>query len=418
MARRKRACPVRNQQRTPEKACPLHEQIQSGRSLFEFVKFEFERAGATFTQEGLSFELLQLLQDVKLVERPVTQHNRGRAPLGLCQQTLPQLLVHVRRRFNLRLSEDALSTFPWQQLHSMLGDGCLCKMFYTYQVFLCVGGSRWLQLTGYWKARDTRDHTEGVGVVKSKPWTPSEIIIKRPILHAAKFAARAGLPHGSPLRKIIQQEGADEAGANRLIWWILSPRFHHLDVPPPVDASVAPLPQRAKRQRGKRKHKGQQPPNEDQERAAKHRKIAPAVKHVPSLQREVLFEALMEPVLHMLKKTPAVNFQELLSKHSPSHRALLILKVFEQKNQRLGDHALPSICGLRCSCHTRRPKAKVSKETRARSGNLFQCTGGYGSTKLTDIYLPTYLNLPTYLPTYLQYPYTYTYTYTYTYLPD
>eukprot|EP00435_Cladocopium_sp_Y103_P043193 s420_g12.t1 len=374
MARKKRTGPPGKQHGRPVQAkpCPLHEQIQSGRSLSEFVKLEFERGGATFNQEGLSSELLQLLQDVKLVERPGTQHNPGRAPLGLCQQTLPQLLAHVRRRFNLRLAEDVLSTVQWQQLHSILGDRCLCNMFYTYQVFLCVGGSRWLQLTGYWKATNP---TEGVGVVKSKPWTPSEIIIKRHILHVAKFTARAGLPHSSPLRKIILKEGADEAGAKRFIWWILSPKFHHLDVPPPLDASVAPLPQRAKRQRGKRKHKGQQPPNEDQERAAKHTKIAPAEKHVPSLQREVLFEALMEPVLHMLKKTPSVNFQELLSKHSPSHRALLILKVFEQKNQRLGDHALPSICGLRCSCHSRRPKAKVSKETRARSGNLFQCTG-------------------------------------------
>ena len=234
-------------------------------------------------------------------------------------------------------------------------------------------------------------------LLNQSPGRPQRSSSSDPSFMQPNFAARAGLPYGSPLRKIIQKEGADEAGAKRFIWWILSPRFHHLDVPPPVDASVAPLPQRAKRQRGKRKHKGQQPPNEDQERTAKHRKIAPAVKHVPSLQREVLFEALMDPVLHMLKKTPAVNFQELLSKHSPSHRALLILKVFEQKNQRLGDHALPSICGLRCSCHTRRPKAKVSKETRARSGNLFQCTGGYGLTKLRDIYLPTYL--PTYVPT-------------------
>eukprot|EP00435_Cladocopium_sp_Y103_P067383 s2564_g30.t1 len=177
------------------KPCPVHEQIQSGHSLFDFVNLEFEREGATFVQEGLSHELLQLLQDVKLVGRPVTQHNPGRAHLGVCQQTLPQFFAHLRRRFNLRLAEDALSAFQWRQFHKFLGDRSLYNMFHTYEVFLCVGGSRWLQLIGYWPARD---RTERVGVVKSKAWTPSEIIIKRSILHVAKFAARAGLPCGSP----------------------------------------------------------------------------------------------------------------------------------------------------------------------------------------------------------------------------
>ena len=343
--------------RSTTKTCPL-EQIEKGRALSDFVKFEFETGGATFTQAGLSPELFQLLQNVKLVQKAMTP---GIGKSSGASHTWPDLLALLRQRFNLRLDEDISSMSQWQQLYSLLGGDSLLKMFRMYQVYICVGGSRWLQVTGSWQSKGR------VGeAAKMKTWTPSEILIKRPIFHCSKFLAKAGLP----LRNCLRQVPPDETGARSFIWWILSPQFYHLDVPP--DPSLVPMEpkrQRAKRQRGPRKRKASaQVP----ERVSKQRKTAAAAeKHVPSLQREVLVEALMEPVLQMLKKTPTVKFQELLSKHCSSNHALMILKVFEKKNQACGDRSLPRIQGLRCYCHSSKAKKKTPT-----SGKSFRCTGG------------------------------------------
>lgn len=45
------------------------QRIQTGSTLSDFVKVEFEIAGAIFNEANLTSELLQLLQNVRLVER-------------------------------------------------------------------------------------------------------------------------------------------------------------------------------------------------------------------------------------------------------------------------------------------------------------------------------------------------------------
>ena len=337
------------------------QRIQRGCTLSDFVKVEFEIAGAIFNEASLTSELLQLLQNVRLVERSVLEQGSvGSRPLGSCENSLPELLHRVQKTLNSQMTVDILLSSPWQQLHSLLGDRVLCKIFLKHHVYLSIGGSRWLQVT-HWKPGYTQRY------VPAKRWSPSEILVRRSILYSSGFAARAGLPWSSPLRKVKREEKnrreGETKGAKRLISWILSPEFRHVDAPP-ADPSV-PTPQRPKRQRGGRKRKVVC----DQERLVKPK------TGEKSLQREVLYEALMEPVVYMLKKSDS-NFQDLLSKYCPSKNALIIMKVFEHKNRRLGGQGLPSLCGMRCSCSGQIPLRKVIKTTRARSRNLFQCTGG------------------------------------------
>eukprot|EP00438_Fugacium_kawagutii_P029060 Skav216789 [mRNA] locus=scaffold1384:100784:108546:+ [translate_table: standard] len=357
MTRKKRS---RQPRQEAAKASLLHEQVQKARCLSEFVKLEFEAARAPFNEEALSPELLQLLQDVKLVEKHGEHFGILSFQLGRCELPWRELLVRVRRALSSETASQLVSTPKWQQLHSLLGDGIFCKIFQRYQVYLSVGGSRWLQLTGTMVTR--KNQSEGLTVTKQ--WTPSEIIIKRPIFYSSRFPPRTGLLHGNALRMIIRQTGAGEAGARRFIWWLLGPQFHHLDKPPSVDMAPPRDPPKRKRQRGRRRKRS---PASEAERAVKQRLEKPqATASMAGLQKEVIFEALMEPVLQMLNKTSTLKCQQLLGKCCPAKDALMTVKVFEKQNHQ-SQGGLPSIGALRCFC---------GQDSQRASRPHLRCTGG------------------------------------------
>ncbi|CAK9029611.1 unnamed protein product, partial [Durusdinium trenchii] len=400
MAKKRRARPPRPARPAagssaggPGRSTDEFNKMQSAKTLWHFVKEELDATNLDAARVWMqrldaSPALRTLCREVKWLERPrhekvslsmLAPPRRASAaaarPGRSCAGPLVELLRRAQQAasekselFHSRLAtESFLQNEAWSQLHSLLGDHILGKLLLHCEVYQSLGGSRYLQLTGRARTTAATPTTFAARRVAgmSARWRPSEIVIRRPILYSAHFAKHAGLP----ARHVLRTLPGDAGGARRCAAWILSEDFAAAGSGPCGEAEFGAARVGRKRPRGPRRSATRRA-NE----AKGTGKPGVAQRVVKSLSpiSDVVYHALLEPCLQMLKKTGDINFQQLLSKHCPSTHALIILKVFEQKSQRT--RALPQIGGLRCFCQTPAAAAMTPwPSTRARS---FLCTGG------------------------------------------
>ena len=363
--------------------------LGSARRLRDFVAAAFAEEGRAFDETNLSEELRCLLLNVRLVARigapRMPQHLKAVPQnVGTCRFSPDELLPMVQHALgmlpkvkgqmdclNSPASMEILKSAPWQALHELLGDCHFFKLF-GHEIYLHVPpGSRWLQLVGR-----PGSGVSSVSSVSSVPvpkmWKPASIFVERRIFYSCRFAARAGLP----VRSVLRRLPADQPGAERLVAWMLSSDLFTTGfaTAPALDRAAAPLPSR--RERRRRGPRGSRSPCCSTAEAAKAAKarLPAASRH---FTRQV-FDALLEPVLALLERTSTVKFQAILSTCCPAKHAMMVLKIFEASNPLRKRPPPPP--GVPCE-----PKRKPNRLTGLKclcswdglsQGEGYTCTGG------------------------------------------
>ncbi|CAE7803855.1 TERT [Symbiodinium sp. CCMP2456] len=339
--------------------------LGSAKQLRDFVAAAHEEEGKNFERAAaaLPLELSELLGNVRLVARLASpplrmpQQLRATPPrLGVCQFTLQELLPMVHHALNMQpkikgqmdclnspASLQILQSGPWQSLHRLLGDGRFFRLL-AHEIYLHVPpGSRWLQLAGRPRqlmavAASAPQVNPGPVATKPHSWRPGSIFVERRIFYSCRFAARAGLP----LRSAVRRVPASRQGAECLLSWILSPQLFCSLPSPDLRQEARPRGNRhERRRRGPRKGEGKREEAKPS-RTSSHRFT------------RAIFDALIEPVLALLQQSSKVKFQAILGSCCPAKHEMMILKTFEAKNpkrKRQPETGLKKrMMGLRCLC--------------------------------------------------------------------
>ena len=340
--------------------------LGSAKRLRDIVVAAHEEEGRNFEQAAATLppELYELLGNVRLVARmastPLRMPQQLRATpvrLGVCQYTPQELLPMVHHALNMQpkvkgqmdclnstASMQILQSGPWQSLHRLLGDGRFFQLL-THEIYMHVPpGSRWLQLAGRPRQHMAVSAAQVNPVPTAKPysWRPGSIFVERRIFYSCRFAARAGLP----LRSAVRRVPATRQGAECLLGWMLSPQLF-CSLPSPDLSQDAPRGNRhERRRRGRRK-------------GERRREEATPTRTSSQRFTRAIFDALIEPVLALLQQSSKVKFQAILGSCCPAKHEMMILKTFEARNPKrkrmvpetgLGLGAKKRMMGLKCLC--------------------------------------------------------------------
>ncbi|CAE7020261.1 TERT [Symbiodinium sp. KB8] len=336
--------------------------LGGAKRLRDFVAAAQEEEGKNFEQAAATLprEVSELLEDVRLVARlaspPLRMPQQLRATplrLGVCQYTIQELLPMVHHALNMQpkvkgqmdclnspASLQILHSGPWQSLHRLLGDGRFFRLL-AHEIYLHVPpGSRWLQLAG--RPRQITAVPAGapqVNPTKQQSCRPGSIFVERRIFYSCRFAARAGLP----LRSAVRRVPANRQGAECLLSWMLSPQLFSSLPSPDLHQDARPRGNRhERRRRGPRK-------------GERRREEARPTRTSSHRFTRAVFDALLEPVLALLQQSSKVKFQAILGSCCPAKHEMMILKTFEAKNPKRKRQpetgpGKQRMMGLRCLC--------------------------------------------------------------------